>query len=266
MLKKCANPLCPNPFRVLSQGKLFQMEVDDFVACANRKRSPRRVEHYWLCDRCCSSFNPDFRKRTRNGDGAPALPQNAAHHRGLRNHAGSATISCCSKIALGDERSGMQKSRVYTCVICGEEKPDHDSWFLLAENQWEDKLKVLQWNKQLAKSGALACSPAHVEELVIHWMTTGSLDYPFARTSTRPRWRPRQPWRASCDLDMIGVRQIGELAVDRESIERVLSDSPQSLQTILDALMDALRQETSSLYQAVESEEEEELLAIPQEV
>jgi len=65
---------------------------------------------------------------------------------------------------------------------------------------------------------------------------------------------------------MIGVPQIGELAVDRESIERVLSDSPQSLQTILDALMDALRQETSSLYKAVESEEEEELLAIPQEV
>ena len=71
---------------------------------------------------------------------------------------------------------------------------------------------------------------------------------------------------ASCDLDMTGVRQIGELAVDRESIERLLSDSPQSLQTILDALMDALRQETSSLYKAVESEEEEELLAIPQEV
>ncbi len=65
---------------------------------------------------------------------------------------------------------------------------------------------------------------------------------------------------------MTGVRQIGELAVDRESIERVLSDSPQSLQTILDALMDALRQETSSLYKAVGSEEEEELLAIPQEV
>jgi len=65
---------------------------------------------------------------------------------------------------------------------------------------------------------------------------------------------------------MTGVRQIGELAVDRESMERVLSDSPQSLQTILDALMDALRQETSSLYKAVESEEEEELLAIPQEV
>jgi hypothetical protein len=74
----------------------------------------------------------------------------------------------------------------------------------------------------------------------------------------------RQLWRASSDLDMAGARQIGELAVDRESMERVLSDSPQSLQTILDALMDALRQEASSPYKAVESEEEEELPAIPQ--
>jgi hypothetical protein len=160
----------------------------------------------------------------------------------------------------------MQKSRVYSCAICGEEKPDHDSWFLLAENTWEDKLKILQWNERLAKSLTLACSSAHVEELVIHWMTTGSLDYPFARTSTRPRWRSREPWRASCDLDMTGARQIGELAVDREGMERVLSESPQSLQTILDALMDALRQEAGLAYKAVKSEEEEELLAIPQEV
>jgi hypothetical protein len=47
MLKKCANSMCSNPFRVLSQGKLFQVEVDDFIARANRKTSsPRRVERY----------------------------------------------------------------------------------------------------------------------------------------------------------------------------------------------------------------------------
>src|SRR5438445_4391976 len=69
MLKKCANPLCPNAFRVLSQGKLFQMEVDDFVACANRKnRSPRRVERYWLCDRCCSTSNGEKTLITPKGD------------------------------------------------------------------------------------------------------------------------------------------------------------------------------------------------------
>ena len=72
MLKKCANPLCPNAFRVLSQGKLFQMEVDDFVACANRKnRSPRRVERYWLCDRCCSSLTLIFEK----GRGMVTVPR-----------------------------------------------------------------------------------------------------------------------------------------------------------------------------------------------
>ena len=49
-------------------------------------------------------------------------------------------------------------------------------------------------------------------------------------------------------------------------MERVLSDSPQSLQTILDALMDALRQETGLAYRAVESDEEEGVLAISQDV
>jgi hypothetical protein len=49
--------------------------------------------------------------------------------------------------------------------------------------------------------------------------------------------------------------------VHRESLERVLSENPQSLQVILDALLDALRQEM-----AVEAEplglreEEKELL------
>ena len=64
MLKKCANPMCSSQFRVLSQGKLFQVEVDGFIACANprKTRSPRRVERYWLCDRCCSSLTLIFEK------------------------------------------------------------------------------------------------------------------------------------------------------------------------------------------------------------
>jgi hypothetical protein len=38
----------------------------------------------------------------------------------------------------------MPMSRVYPCAICGEERQDQDSWFLLAEHQWEDKLKILE--------------------------------------------------------------------------------------------------------------------------
>jgi len=64
----------------------------------------------------------------------------------------------------------------------------------------------------------VACSVHHVEELVIHWMTTGSLDYPFARTAQGfTSWRPTGP---DCRVDLSGARQIGELAVHRESIER----------------------------------------------
>jgi hypothetical protein len=47
MLRKCANPACPNLFRHLSQGRI---------------RSPRRVEHYWLCDECSSLLTLTFEK------------------------------------------------------------------------------------------------------------------------------------------------------------------------------------------------------------
>ena len=57
--------------------------------------------------------------------------------------------------------------------------------FLLAENRWEDKLTILGWNEQMASRQGIqvACSVNHVEQLVIHWMTAGSLDYPFARAA-----------------------------------------------------------------------------------
>jgi hypothetical protein len=58
--------------------------------------------------------------------------------------------------------------------------------------------------------------------------------------------------------------------VHRESLERVLMENPQSLQVILDALLDALRQEIAveaepvSLREA-EREEEKELCAVSTE-
>ncbi|MGA8309834.1 MAG: hypothetical protein WB755_07375, partial [Terriglobales bacterium] len=64
-----------------------------------------------------------------------------------------------------------------------------------------------------------------------------------------------------CRLDIRGARPIGELAVHRESIERVLAENPQSLKVILDALLDALRQEvTSQAERLSEQEEPEEVL------
>jgi hypothetical protein len=69
MLDKCANPICPNPFRRLNQGQLFRVEQRSYaavttspLAAARRIRPRRRVEHYWLCDQCSSTLTLIFEK------------------------------------------------------------------------------------------------------------------------------------------------------------------------------------------------------------
>ncbi len=104
----------------------------------------------------------------------------------------------------------MNHFRTHLCAICGEERSANQPRFLLAENTWEDKLTILQWNDQMAARAGIqvACGIDHVEELVIQWMTTGSLDYPFARIALGANgWR-----RATISggrVDISGARPIG---------------------------------------------------------
>jgi hypothetical protein len=141
--------------------------------------------------------------------------------------------------------------RIQACTICGEEKCPAQVWFLVTQSHWQDKLKILQWQDEIAERRGMfgACCPAHVEELVIHWMTTGSLDFPFATTACSGRSRRRTPLAflpVTTEPDTRGTRQIGELAVHRESMGRLLDESPDSLQLILDELTRALQRESSS--------------------
>ncbi|MGH9504964.1 MAG: hypothetical protein ACRD20_19090 [Terriglobales bacterium] len=165
----------------------------------------------------------------------------------------------------------MNRFRTHLCAICGEERTANYSRFLVAENTWEDKLAILQWNEEIASRAGIqvACSIDHVEELVVHWMTTGSLDYPFARSALGGNaWRrTRMPLGR---IDLSGARQIGELAVHRESMERLLAENPQSLNVVLDALLDALRQEIRSEAMPIsrresDRKEENELCAVSSE-
>jgi hypothetical protein len=63
MLHKCANPSCPSVFRSLRHGKLFLVQTDDATEVIfgaslvhRRERPVRRVERYWLCERCSFSL------------------------------------------------------------------------------------------------------------------------------------------------------------------------------------------------------------------
>jgi hypothetical protein len=60
MLSHCANPQCSKPFLRLRQGKLFLVDTECKTnvgtpaseASPYMRHPPRRVERYWLCDRC----------------------------------------------------------------------------------------------------------------------------------------------------------------------------------------------------------------------
>ena len=164
----------------------------------------------------------------------------------------------------------MQDLTENLCAICGAKNSTGDKWFLVAENRWEDKVTVLQWNAELAdcEGVQLACSPEHVAQLVIHWMTTGSLDYPFARISlgAAKLRRLRPNWPTSGDLNTPYAEQIGELSVHREGIERVLEESPESLKPVLDALVGALHRELAPSRRPARRQEGEALDSVSRAV
>ena len=54
MLSKCANPYCPNEFRRLGEGKVFEIRRDGLPSAAHHThgKERKRTEHYWLCSSC----------------------------------------------------------------------------------------------------------------------------------------------------------------------------------------------------------------------
>lgn len=146
---------------------------------------------------------------------------------------------------------------VQVCTICGEEKSQGQVWFLVAESHGEDKLKILQWHDELATRRGIhhACCPAHVQELVTHWMTSGDLDFLLASADVAPKERRTRnsALPVVAEADTRGGREIGELAVDRESVGRALNENPDSLLIILDELRDALERETTGASARLES-------------
>ena len=143
----------------------------------------------------------------------------------------------------------LSASKRAECAICGGTKEPGEVWFLLTENCWEDKLRIWKWNREMScdASARSVCSQGHARELVIHWMITGCLHYPFASVPLHPLGR--QPQTASLDprpsQGDAAPSQIGELSVDREGIARAMINEPWSLNAVLDELMFALDSEVT---------------------
>ena len=145
------------------------------------------------------------------------------------------------------------------CAICGVQKRQEETWFLITENDGEDRLSVWKWDREMAAEASVRslCSPRHVREIVVHWMTTGCLHYPFASAPIgfSENKLTCGPLPEIADARTPVRVRLGEIAVDREGILRVLRENPLSLNTILDELMIGLE---NQLVEDAEAEVERE--------
>jgi hypothetical protein len=124
------------------------------------------------------------------------------------------------------------------CSVCGIDTFRRTGWFLVVENRWLDRLKILSWHSSLAsqKDMKSVCCRQHLRALIAHWLTRASLRLPPAHHPPPPMGS--DPTLADFDLGPHAVgRLIGELAVHRESFSRVWSGSAAALECILDALI-----------------------------
>jgi len=125
------------------------------------------------------------------------------------------------------------------CSVCGLDTFRHKGWFLVIENRWLDRLKILSWHPSLARRKGVqsVCCRLHLKTLIVHWLTQASLR--VAPTQALPVIPSGcDPDRDDVDLGSQALgRVVGELAVHRESLSRVWTGSPQSLEYILDALI-----------------------------
>ncbi len=126
------------------------------------------------------------------------------------------------------------------CAVCGREASDGLGWFLVAENSWFDRVKILRWHPALAEQAEMrgVCCKPHLKRLLTHWLTCGNLQI-AANTAFR--------LPVACDDGMVlsgsatfPTSLVGELAVYRDSLSRTWSGSPQALECILAALLDGL--------------------------
>lgn len=131
------------------------------------------------------------------------------------------------------------------CAVCQGKRIQGTGWFQLVENRWTDRLRIMRFREDLANEPDVynVCGAGHLREMVVHWMTAGRLDHPFARLPFGPRSLFRHHPIGAAPAKPLPVIDssefVGELAVDRESLTRILRQDPMALSGLLEAVVNA---------------------------
>jgi hypothetical protein len=111
----------------------------------------------------------------------------------------------------------------------------------------DDRLRILEWQDGFSGREGVqaACSAAHVQQLVAHWMATGTLNYsvtePWQRSWASILRKHSHHTGPNLHPAINGAKQLVELSVDREGLKRVLQENPASLISMLEALVSAIQ-------------------------
>lgn len=125
----------------------------------------------------------------------------------------------------------------YFCVVCRKRSHEHSSWFLVIENAWLDRLKILSWHPVLAEQETMhsVCGKRHLETLITHWLTYANLQFEAARM---PGFVLAEHYCGPGeDFNLRHPGQfVGELTVHRESASRLWTGSAEAREEIFEAL------------------------------
>ncbi len=124
------------------------------------------------------------------------------------------------------------------CSVCGLDTLRRDGWFLVVENRWLDRLKVLTWHPSLASHQGFksACGREHLKILIGFWLDEASLGLLPQANQLMPVTSNPGPDEAELGPEASG-KLVGELSVFREAFSRVWTGSPATLKAIVDALI-----------------------------
>jgi hypothetical protein len=133
---------------------------------------------------------------------------------------------------------GYAISKRPRCLVCGVDTVGHAGWFLVVENEWLDRLRILSWHSSLAmeKDIKSVCCRDHLRTLMAHWLSQANLRLPPAPSLAVPVCTEASLEDFELSGDAMG-RPLGELAVHREPLSRVWSGSTAALECILEALV-----------------------------
>ncbi|SRR5258706_6292448 len=125
-----------------------------------------------------------------------------------------------------------------SCAVCGIETKRHSGWFLVMENCWLDRVKVLSWHPMLAREGRMraVCGKEHLKTILTHWLNHANLQLIATGATAWPIALDPLPTGGDASAFPVG-RIVGELAVERESASHVWTGSPEAMECILNAMI-----------------------------